>query len=517
MEVVDITKIVGDIPLQEQHKDPDLANAIDRLMSNMEQNHIKKLNTRRVIMINSTATGGGVAEMLPRILYTMWTFKLDVQWMVITANDKPEFFNITKKIHNFLHGQNPAKLPVKFDDSERKLFEEVNKTNADDFVKNYLKENDIVMIHDPQPSAMITTIREKFNKKQVPILWRCHIGFDHETPETKAAWDFLEKYVSQYDLTIFSAKEYAPKFAPDPRIVYPSLHPLDYKNQFLSFYETKMVLARSGMIDLDEKWMSEKEKYPWKVKMLRSDKEFVVPATDKELKNYGFLERPILLQISRWDRLKGWTELLEGFADMKKNPDKYVDKNSKNAAEHRYFIERMGLVFAGPDSSKIADDPEGLEVFISLVDQICSYPPEIQKSISMLSLPLDSRWQNALIVNALQRIASVVIQNSIREGFGLTLLEAMWKQRPCIASDACGLRQQLRPDVDGVMIYDPSDWKNVSKAINDMISAGEEKRQIYARNAKKRAIDNFLVYTQVTNYLKCITDITPDDVKTMTK
>lgn len=129
-----------------------------------------------------------------------------------------------------------------------------------------------------------------------------------------------------------------------------------------------MILARAGLIEIEQKWLVNEEKYPWKIKMLRADKNFVVPAEDQELKKFGFLERPLILQISRWDRLKGWTELLEGFADIKRNPDKYVDKNSPNAAEHRRFIERMGLVFAGPDSSKIADDPEGLEVFISLVD-----------------------------------------------------------------------------------------------------------------------------------------------------
>lgn len=366
------------------------------------------------------------------------------------------------------------------------------------------------MVHDPQPSAMITSIREKFTKEEVPCLWRCHIGFDQETSETNAAWGFLEKYVKEYDLTIFSAKEYVPHFAKNPKIVYPSLHPLDYKNQFLSFYETRMILARAGLIEIEQKWLVNEEKYPWKIKMLRADKNFVVPAEDQELKKFGFLERPLILQISRWDRLKGWTELLEGFADIKRNPDKYIDKNSPNAAEHRRFIERMGLVFAGPDSSKIADDPEGLEVFISLVDQICEYPPEVQSSIAMLSLPLDSRWQNALIVNALQRLSAIVVQNSIREGFGLTLLEAMWKQRPCIASDACGLRQQLRPDEDGIMIYDPTDPKNVSKAINDMIGVGEQKRQLFARNAKKRAIDNFLVFSHVTNYLKAILEIVPE-------
>jgi len=510
MELVDITKIVGDISLEEQSKDPDLSYAIEKLMITMEKPHIGKLKNRRVIMINSTATGGGVAEMLPRILYTMRHFKLDVTWMVITT-DKMEFFNITKKLHNFIHGQNPAKLPVEFTENDRLLFEEVNKIAADDFVKNWLRKDDIVMIHDPQPSAMITTIREKFTSQEVPCLWRCHIGFDHVTPETTAAWGFLEKYVKQYDLSVFSASEYVPPFARDPRIVYPSLHPLDFKNQFLSFYETKMIMVRSGLVSLDKTWITDEEKYPYKVKMLRTDKSFVVPADDKELSQFGFLERPILLQISRWDRLKGWDELLAGYADIKMNPDKYVDKNSSTAKEHRNYIDRMALVFAGPDSSKIADDPEGLEVFMSLVDQISKYPLEVQKSIAMLSLPLDSRWQNALIVNALQRVASVVIQNSIREGFGLTLLEAMWKQRPCIASDACGLRQQMRPDVDGVMIFGPEDPKSVSKALNTMISVGDEKRELMARNAKKRAVDNFLVYSQVANYLKCITDIIPSE------
>jgi len=104
-------------------------------------------------------------------------------------------------------------------------------------------------------------------------------------------------------------------------------------------------------------------------------------------------------------------------------------------------------------------------------------------------------------------LASIVIQNSIREGFGLTLLEAMWKQRPCIGSIACGLRQQLRPDIDGLLIKDPSSYESVAVTINDMIKMGEEKRQILARNAKKRVIDNFLVYTQVTNYLNCILEI----------
>lgn len=396
---------------------------------------------------------------------------------------------------------------MNFSEKEREIFEEVNKRSGAEFLKNYLKKGDIVMVHDPQPSALIQSIREKFTSKEVPCLWRCHIGFDHETKETNAAWGFLEKYVKLYDSTIFSAKEYIPKFAPSPTVVYPSLHPLDFKNKFLSFYDTKMILAKSGLFEMSENFLSNEEKFIYKVKMLRRDKNFVVPAEDDDLKNFGFLDRPLILEISRWDRLKGWTELVQAFADIKLNPKKYVSKDDPNKEDHLRFIERMGLILAGPDSSKIADDPEGLEVFISLVDQICSYPNEVQNSIAMLSLPLDSRWQNALIVNSLQRIASIVVQNSIREGFGLTLLEAMWKQRPCIGSIACGLRQQLRPEIDGLLIKNPECPESVAESLNLMIKMGPEKRETLARNAKKRAIDNFLVYTQVTNYLNCVLQV----------
>lgn len=110
MEKVDLSKLLADIPFNEQEKDPDLSNAISKLQTRMEKSDIKSLENRTIWMINSTATGGGVAEMLPRIIYTMNHFNLKVQWLVITANDLPEFFNITKKIHNFIHGQNPSNV-----------------------------------------------------------------------------------------------------------------------------------------------------------------------------------------------------------------------------------------------------------------------------------------------------------------------------------------------------------------------------------------------------------------------
>eukprot|EP01126_Amoeba_proteus_P045562 TRINITY_DN5104_c0_g1_i8.p1 TRINITY_DN5104_c0_g1~~TRINITY_DN5104_c0_g1_i8.p1 ORF type:complete len:463 (+),score=80.90 TRINITY_DN5104_c0_g1_i8:135-1523(+) len=458
-------------------------------------------------MINSTSTGGGVAEMLPRIISTMRRYELNVHWLVITANDEPEFFALTKKIHNFVHGQNPGNLEVTFTQEDKTLFERVGNRNGEEFVEKFLKKGDVVMIHDPQPITLIRNIRKKFTKKDVACLWRCHIGFEETTPETLAAWSFLESYVLEYNLTIFSAKEYNPQFAPNPRIVYPSLHPEDHKNRFLSSFEIKSILGKAGLFHSNE---VDQEDFPYKIKMLKQDKTFVVPTEDSVLSTFGFLDRPLILQISRWDRLKGWRELLEAFVDLKSNPDKYVNmdvKDDKLKRDRVDFIKRMGLVLAGPDSSKISDDPEGIEVFESLVNQIVSCPHELGGSIAMLSLPLEDRWQNALIVNALQRLAEVVIQNSLREGFGLTLLEAMWKQRPCIASNACGLRQQLRPDIDGLMIDDPTSPESVARTINEMIGMGDDKRKEFGNSAKNRAGGNFLVYEQVRRYIDCVRDV----------
>jgi trehalose synthase len=496
MELVEISTFLKDISIEEQLTDSDLARNLHDIIShiNIDMNCLKE---KRLIMINSTATGGGVAEMLPRLMYLIKYFNINVVWKVLKT-DITEFFTLTKKIHNFIHGENPSKLEVSFSREEKILYEKVNEDNAKELI-NFLQPGDIVMIHDPQPCSLIKFIRQKFKSCEVPCYWRCHIGYDRETKETKAAWNFLEEYVKMYDLTVFSTKEYVPNFAPNPRIVSPSLHPLDYKNKNLRFPEITNILKKSGIIPYKSDFMTKNEEYEHKVKIYDPFvKSFVIPSESETMSQFGFTERPIIFQISRWDALKGWSELLDAFVYIKNNLENLDLIKSEKV---RKYCDRMALVMAGPDCSKVSDDPEGAIVLKNLMDKIDALPEQHKSSVALLNLPLNVRYENALMVNALQRISSIVVQNSIKEGFGLTLTEALWKQVPCIGTTACGLRAQIKDGENGLIIEDPRDYKSVANKILEMISLPEDTKEMLVKNAKMGVIDNFLIYKQMFSYL----------------
>jgi trehalose synthase len=502
METIDITRFLKDISLEEQLIDTELSSSLNEIIVDVEQN-MKTLKEKRLIFINSTATGGGVAEMLPRLMYLIKYFNIDVIWQVLKTNNQ-EFFKLTKKIHNFIHGENPSKVAVEFTEHEKKIYEEVNEINAKDFCK-FLRPGDIVMIHDPQPCALIKYIRRKYTRHEVPCYWRCHIGYDKETPETKGAWAFLEEYVKMYDLCIFTAPEYVPTFAPNPRIVTPSLHPLDYKNKFLRHTEINTILKKAGIIPYNPKYFNPNDEYQYKATMYDSEtKKFVIPNTSERLRNFGLTERPLIIQISRWDKLKGWSELLDAFITIKNNIDNpQVMKNEKM----KKFCERMCLVMVGPDASKVSDDPEGAAVLKELIDKIANIPDKHADSVALINLPLEVRYENALMVNALQRISSIIVQNSIKEGFGLTMTEGLWKQIPCIGSSAVGIKRQILDGVNGLLIEDPTDYKCVASRLLEMISLPEDIREKLTQNAKLHVLKNFLIYKQMLSYLKCAQEI----------
>lgn len=502
MEKIDITTFLKDISLEDQLIDTELECSLNEIILDV-QNNMKALKDRRLIFINSTATGGGVAEMLPRLMYLIKYFNIDVIWNVLKT-DNQEFFKLTKKIHNFIHGENPSKVAVEFTDQEKKIYEEVNEENCKNLNK-FLSPGDIVMIHDPQPCALIKYIRQKFTKREIPCYWRCHIGYDKDTPETKGAWTFLEEYVRMYDLTIFTAPEYVPSFAPNPKIVTPSIHPLDYKNKFLKFTEIMNILRKAGIIPFNNNFFNESDMFEHKATVYDVEtKKFVIPYTSERLRNFGLIERPLLFQISRWDKLKGWSQLLDAFLTIKnniENPQVMISEKMKK------FCERMCLIMVGPDSSKVSDDPEGSAVLNELIQKIESIPEQHADSVILMNLPLEVRYENALMVNALQRISSIVVQNSIKEGFGLTMTEGLWKQIPCIGSSAVGIKHQIVNGFNGLIIEDPLDPKCVAARILDMIAMPEDLREKLTQNAKLYVMKNFLIYKQMLSYLKCAQEI----------
>ncbi|MGB8425129.1 MAG: glycosyltransferase [Desulfobacterales bacterium] len=444
---------------------------------------VPKLGKSRVWMVNSTDRGGGVAEMMPTMIDLLRQLGLDARWAVM-GTKREAFFPLTKKIHNLIHGNGTPG----FSAQERELYEQVNTESAAEFAK-LLRAGDIVVIHDPQPMAMAGFFK---NTIDVHAIWRCHIGLDEKNPQTESAWRFLEPYFKAYELTVFSAPEYIPDYQPDKfTVIPPAIDPLSHKNRDLNFHKLVGILTNAGILPTDHVMLT--PPFADKVKRLNGDGSFVPPA---ETGDFGLLSRPIVTQISRWDRLKGFLPLMESFSHLKRHIDRYHG----GAARHQRRLELVRLVLAGPDPAFVKDDPEGREVLEELKEYYCSLSAEIQQDIALLLLPMSSRKENELIVNALQRSSSILVQNSLREGFGLTATEAMWKLVPFMGSTACGLRQQVRNRVDGLLIARPEDKNAVAEGLNQILR-DVKRRQVWAYNAQKRVLDHFLVFNQLSRWL----------------
>src|SRR6202007_3278918 len=190
------------------------------------------------------------------------------------------------------------------------------------------------------------------------------------------------------------------------------------------------------------------------------------PATAPD--EIGFLFRPIVAEISRWDRLKGFGPLMEGFVRLKQNLQK---PPTFLAPRQRRRLEIARLVLAGPDPNSIQDDPEARKELETLCSAYCKLAPEFQKDIALLSLPMASPEQNALMVGAIQRCATVVVQNSLREGFGLTVTEAMWKAIPVLGTEACGIRHQIRDGIEGRLVSNPQDPEEIAVHLGAMLAS----------------------------------------------
>jgi len=301
----------------------------------------KPLQGRKVQMVNSTAVGGGVAEMLNRLVPLADDLGIPVQWEIMSGGE--DFFQVTKAFHNALHGE-----PYQAKEADFDIFRSYSELNR----KRLRLDAEFVVIHDPQPAGLIDTRHKNGNH----WVWRCHIDLSHSHP---AVWDFLEAYVSRYDGAIFSSPEFAKQLNVPQYLLYPAIDPLSEKNRELEPDFIKQVLEQYG-IDPN---------------------------------------RAILTQVSRFDRLKDPAGVVRAYRIVK-----------------RYFD--CQLVLAGGGA---ADDPEGAMV-LKEVREVAAGDPDIK----ILELPA---WA-PLEVNALQRASTIVIQKSLREGFGLTVSEALWKKKP---------------------------------------------------------------------------------------
>jgi trehalose synthase len=460
-----------------------MATAVEQLRE--EAVHVARaLHGRTLWMISSTAQGGGVSEMLPGMVAHLRELGLAVEWVVIEAADDA-FFQLTKRIHNLIHGQGKTGLGT----AERETFEATNRRNAAVLARK-VRDGDVLVVHDPQPMPLAGMLREK---DDLTTIWRCHIGLDADTPATRDAWRFLEPYADGYDHAVFSAPEYvAPYFEGRSSIIYPSIDPLAPKNRPLAVQTVVGILARAGLIR--EEGPRAEPPFAQQAARLGSDGAFGAASDPAD---FGLLTRPIVTQVSRWDRLKGFVPLLHGFAEFKRQ------LRSRPPAEglaRRLDLAR--LVLAGPDPESIADDPEGAEVLDEIRTVYRDLDGEVQQDVAIIALPMHDLIENALIVNALQRVSSIIVQNSLREGFGLTITEAMWKSVPVLTnSRACGPRQQVRDGVEGRLIRNPENASQVAGALRSMLSQ-TRKLEHWGLNGQRRVHDHFLIHAQLCHWLR---------------
>lgn len=456
---------------------------------------LPRLSNRTVWMINSAARGGGVAEMLPRLVSLLRELGVDTRWVVITP-DNPEFFALTKRLHNLLHGSGDPELGPR----ERTLYDATSDELAAAFI-GMIGPKDLVVVHDPQPAGVGARLKRALGTRCV---WRCHIGVDEDSPQTRAAWAFLRADVDAYDQTVFTAPEYIPPFlGSGAAIIPPALDPFSHKNRRLSPHKLTGVLVCGGLTASHHPTLA--EPFMGAARRLEAGSGFV-PALDHA--GLGLLFRPVVTQISRWDRLKGFAPLLEAFVRLKREADRFAGSD-----RDRERIRIVRLVLAGPDADSVRDDPEAQDVLETICRRYLTLPRELHEDIAVLQLPMVSTKENALMVNALQRCSTVVAQCSLREGFGLTVTEAMWKGIAVLGSSACGIRHQIEDRVHGRRVADPRDAEELAGALAEMLNQPYE-REHWGARARRRVHDEFLVFAQVRRWLELLASVGQEPPRT---
>jgi len=424
---------------------------------------------RIVWHINSTARGGGVAEMLQTLLAYGRGAGVDTRWLVLLGD--AEFFAITKRLHNRLHGDVGDGGPL--GKREHRHYDKIQMNNLMR-IKELVRANDIVVLHDPQTAGLVRGLQAA----GAIVVWRCHIGCDTDNNHTEQGWNFLRGYVQPAGAFVFSRTSYAPEWVPRDRlwVIPPSIDPFSAKNRELAEHQVDRILRRVGLLaGVDDAGPLPFDRPDGSQGLIREYRDLIgddVPPSGSDR---------MVVQVSRWDRLKDMTGVLTGFA-MHPTP------------------EDVHLMLVGPNISAVTDDPEGALVLQECRSLWQNLPPAIRARVHLACLPMDDVDENALIVNALQRRASVVVQKSLVEGFGLTVTEALWKGRPVIASAVGGIQDQITDGEGGVLIADPFDLDAFAVALQDLLGEPQRAERVAAAG-HQRVLEEYLGDRHLTQYV----------------
>jgi trehalose synthase len=422
-------------------------------------------------VVNSTASGGGVAEMLQAFLPYCDTSQIGVRWLIVEGDDR--FFSITKRLCNKLYGIDGDGGPLSED--EHHHYRTILEMNLRGFIE-MIQAGDVVILHDPQTAGMVRGLTER----RANTIWRCHVGCDVSNESTEIGWSFLRPYLESAHSFVFSTQRHVPNWLDDRnvRIVRPSLDPFSSKNAELDDKTVTRVLTRVGIL-------AGNHALPCCVALPNSTVDITREVTITREGEALPPDVPTVVQISRWDRLKDMEGLLQAF-------DMHVDSTAI-------------LLLAGPNVAGVSDDPEGRQMFEGCYAHWRALPLARRMRIQLLCLPMDDLHENALVVNALQRHASVVVQKSLAEGFGLTVTEAMWKGRPVIASAVGGIIDQIADGEHGILLFDPHDFRGCASQIDRLLSTPRLCSTL-GNCAQARVRSEFLMDRHLNNWAELIID-----------
>jgi trehalose synthase len=376
-----------------------------------------RLYGSHTLQINSTFLGGGVAEILSSMIPLLNDVGLDTGWRTVHGN--PDFFDITKKIHNAMQG-NPEGLT----DAERRIYLDVNR----DFSIYTHIDHDMVIVHDPQPLPLV-----RYFKKRQPWIWRCHIDISEPNPEV---WAFLRRYLLRYDIVVISSEKYRKADLPiRQKVIHPAIDHLSHKNREMDDAEMQKIINDAGI------------------------------PTDK----------PIITQVSRMDPWKDPEGVLRVYEKVRQKVD-------------------CRLLFC---YNLATDDPEGVSVY----ERVYQHAKDLSDNGDVIFV----MGNNALLVNAIQRISAVILQKSLREGFCLTVTEAMWKGRPVVASTAGGIPEQITDGENGYLI-EPTDIDGCADRIVELLK-NPTLADTFGTNARETVRNRFLTTRLILDYIDLMIEL----------
>jgi trehalose synthase len=436
----------------------------------------RSLDHRRLWHVNSTASGGGVAEILRPLAgyqrYAGWAGG----WLALDGDD--EFFAVTKRIHNRLHGQASG---GDLGDDDRRVYERVLERELEQ-MRATVRPGDVVVLHDPQTLGLASGLA----RAGVEVLWVCHIGVDEPNDVAESAQSFLWGYLDDVRTCVFSRTSYVWGGVGDERvrIVPPAIDPFAPKNQPLDDRTVEDVLRTAGVVDEQPAGDPSFERADGSRGRIGERVETIEDASVA-------LSAPAVVQVSRWDRLKDHAGVLRGFA------------------EHVPADTGAHLLLVGPRVDGVSDDPEQSAVLREIVESREGLDSAVRERTHIVCMPSGDVEAGHAVVNAVQRHASVVVQKSLAEGFGLTVAEGMWKARPVVATRVGGIQDQIEDDRSGLLIDDPRALDRLGGAVTRLLGDPALAERI-GRNARERVRDRFLLSRYLAQLAEVVDDVGRD-------